>query len=57
MNYQKSVTIKANSEAEAQQIADAMSSAAGVFNGKEWQAIAKKIQNKIVQMRIRILIQ
>ena len=57
MNYQKTITIKAHSEAEAQQIADAMSMATGVFNGKEWQSIAKKIQNKIVQMRIRLLIQ
>jgi len=57
MTYQKNITIKANSEAEAQQIAEAISSASGAFNGNEWQAIAKKIQNKIVQMRIRLLIQ
>lgn len=57
MIYQKTITIQANSESEAQQIADAMSSATGVFNGKEWQAISRKIKNKIVQMRIRLLIQ
>lgn len=55
--FQKSIQIKANSETEAQQIAQAMSQVSGSFKAKEWQAIAKKLQSKIVQTRIRILIQ
>lgn len=57
MTYQKTVTITAKSETEAQQIADALSQSSGTFSAKEWQAIAKKLTNKLVQMRIRILIQ
>lgn len=57
MTFQKTVTITAKSDAEAQHIAEAFSRSSGTFNAKEWQAIAKKLSNKMVQMRIRLLIQ
>lgn len=56
MIYQKTITIKAKDEAEAQQIASAMSSMSAHFTGKEWLAISKKLANKVVQMRIRLMI-
>ena len=53
---EKKVQIKVKSEADAQQIASAMSKMSGNFTAKEWQAIAKKLSNKVVQMRIRMMI-
>lgn len=53
---EKKVHIKAKTEADAQQIAMAMSKMSGNFTAKEWQAIAKKLSNKVVQMRIRMMI-
>jgi len=54
---EKKVLIKAKTETEAQQIASAMSAMSGNFTAKEWQGIAKKLSSKIVQMRIRLMIQ
>lgn len=57
MTFQKTITIKANSQGDADQIATAMSKMSGSFSAKEWQDISKKLSNKLVQMRIRLLIQ
>lgn len=57
MTFQKTITIHAKTDAEAQQIADAMSASSGIFSAREWQTIAKKLQSKMVQMRVRFLIQ
>lgn len=56
MIYQKNIPITAPSEAEAEAIARALTAAAGTFTAAEWHAIAKKLQNKTVQTRIRLLI-
>lgn len=56
MTYQKTILIKAKSDAEAQEIAAAMSSMSGHFTAKEWTSIGKKLASKVIQMRIRLMI-
>ena len=56
MNYIKNVHLKAKSELEASIMAKAMGDMSGNFTAKEWQAISKKLNNKVVQTRIRLLI-
>lgn len=56
MNYPKQVNIKAKTEIDAALIAKAMGDMSGNFSAKEWQAISKKLNNKVVQTRIRLLI-
>lgn len=57
MTFQKTITIKANSQGDADKIAEAMSKMSGTFSAKEWETISKKLSNKLVQMRLRLLIQ
>lgn len=56
MNIKQELIIAAKSEQDAKIIAEAMASMSGVFTAKEWQQIAQKMQTKIVQMRIRLLL-
>lgn len=56
MTYTQSVRIEANNEADAERIARAMASASGTFSPQEWEAIARKVQSRTVQARIRFLL-
>ena len=44
------------SAADAERIARAMSQASGTFRPDEWETIAKKLQSRTVQARIRLLL-
>lgn len=57
MSIKKEVLIKTQSPVDADTIASAMGEMSGCFSAGEWKAISKKLQNKTVQMRIRLLIQ
>ncbi len=56
MTYQQTVSIEAKSAADAERIARAMSQASGTFRPEEWETIAKKLQSRTVQARIRLLL-
>lgn len=56
MNFSKQVNIKTKTEQDAQVIAKAFSDMSGNFSASEWKAISKKLNNKVVQTRIRLLI-
>ena len=57
MNFQKQVVLKAKTDQDAEVIAKAMGDMSGNFSSREWKAISKKLNNKVVQARIRLLIQ
>jgi len=56
MIYRTQVNIQAATEAEAGEIAKSMEKMSGIFTPKEWQAIAKKLESKINQQRIKIFL-
>ncbi len=56
MTYQQTVSIEAKTQPDAERIARAMSSASGTFSPQEWEAIARKLQSRTVQARIRFLL-
>ena len=56
MTYIQSVRIEAKSAADAERSASAMATASGTFTPQEWEAIARKLQSRTVQARIRLLL-
>ena len=56
MIIKKQINIQASTDAEALQIAKAMEQMSGHFTAKEWQAIAKKLQNKMNRTRIKLIL-
>jgi hypothetical protein len=56
MSIKKEIQIQAKNEIDAASIAQSMSEMSGAFSAKEWQQISKKLKDKTVQMRIRILL-
>jgi len=50
------VNIQANTEVEAKEIAKSFEKMSGYFNSKDWQSIAKKLENKLNRTRIKLFI-
>jgi hypothetical protein len=56
MIYKIPLSIQAKSETEAAEIARAMEKMSGHFTAKEWAAIARKLESKINQQRIKLFV-
>lgn len=56
MIYKIPLSIQAKSETEAAEIARAMEKMSAHFTAKEWAAIARKLESKINQQRIKLFV-